>query len=421
MSHLDRAAPAASAATVDQVFREEYGRAVATLIRLVGDIGVAEEVVQEAFEVALRRWPVEGVPPSPAGWIITTARRRSIDRHRRESVRMPRSIAAALAQSLREEIEEVAEPMPDDQLRLLFTCCHPALSHPAQVALSLRLVGGLTTREIARAFLVPEPTMAQRLSRAKRKIRDAGIAYRIPDESVLQDRVAGVLATIYLIYTGGHTASTGDRLARVDLCRESVRLARLVAGLLPDEAEATGLLALLVLTESRRPARIGPDGLLVRLDLQNRSRWDRDAIGEGHRLVQDCLTRNRPGPYQLQAAIQAVHTDAPTACATDWPQVVALYDHLFTMQPTAVVALNRALAVAEVEGAAEALSQIEGLDLDEWHYWHAARAELLARMGRSVAAVAAADRALALVDNRAEERFLRQRRRHWCGEAARDD
>ncbi|HLF61767.1 MAG TPA: RNA polymerase sigma factor [Acidimicrobiia bacterium] len=394
---------------VDRIFREESGKAVACLIRLFRDIDVAEEAVQEAFMVASEGWPETGLPPNPGGWIVTTARNRAIDRLRRESTRENRHAQAAVLYT-QSEPDPIEGPVSDDRLRLVFTCCHPALEAPAQVALTLRLLGGLQTAEIARAFLVPETTMAQRLVRAKRKIKAANIPYRIPRDADLPDRLEAVLTVIYLIYNEGYAASSGDELVRSDLCDEAIRLARFLTDLMPDEPEAIGLLALLLLTESRRSARTTSDGSLILLGDQDRSLWDRELIDEGQTLVRACLRRNRPGPFQIQAAIAALHSDAPTAEGTDWTQILRLYDQLMAMAPSPVVALNRAVALAEVEGAAEALAQLDGLHLNGYHLFHATRAEMLHRLGRVRAADAAYGEALARATNLAERRFLEERR-----------
>jgi RNA polymerase sigma-70 factor (ECF subfamily) len=380
-------------AAIGRIFREESGRTVATLIRVFADIDLAEDAVQEAFAIALRKWPGQGLPPNPGGWITTTARKSAIDRLRRESRGRELLGEVAVLSAGDAEPEEVG-PVPDDRLRLIFTCCHPALSTEAQVALTLRLLGGLSTAEVARSFLVAESTMAQRLVRAKRKIKAARIPYRVPQDSELPDRLRPVLAVVYLLYTAG-------------LCAEAIRLARILDALMPDEPEVAGLLALVLLTESRRASRTRADGSLVVLGEQDRGLWDRALIDEGQTIVRKCLRRNQPGPYQLQAAINAVHADAATAERTDWTQIVALYGQLLAASPTPVVALNRAIAIAEIHGPAAALDLVDKLDLDGYYAYHATRADLLRRIGRTGEAAGAYQRAAAMAPTEAERDFLR--------------
>jgi RNA polymerase sigma-70 factor (ECF subfamily) len=394
-------------ADVEAVFRREYGRCVAALIRFLGDIDIAEEAVQEAFTVAVTKWPADGEPPNPGAWIVTTARNRAIDRLRRESIRHERHTQADHLYGTRpiesELIEE--EVVPDERLRLIFTCCHPALNQQAQVALTLRLLGGLETPEIARAFLVPEATVAQRIVRAKRKIKDTHLPYRVPSEAELPDRLGPVLSVVYLVFNEGYTATTGD-LIRADLCAEAIRLARLLVALMPDEPEAHGLLALLLLSHARRAARVASDGSLVRLADQDRRLWDAELVHEGQSIVVACVRRNMPGPYQLQAAINAVHSAAPTTQDTNWRAVLALYDQLYALTPNPVVALNRAVVVAEIDGPAAGLAAIEDLDLGAYHLFHATRADLLRRLGRTAEASAAYAEALPLATNPTEQAFL---------------
>ncbi|HWF79909.1 MAG TPA: RNA polymerase sigma factor [Streptosporangiaceae bacterium] len=408
-----------SADEIECHFRREYGRCVATLVRFFGDIDIAEEAVQEAFTIAVDRWPATGLPPNPGAWITVTAKNRAIDQLRREASREDRHAQAALMyardaqdenRDARDEDEGQVGPVQDDRLRLIFTCCHPALARTAQVALTLRLLGGLQTPEIARAFLVPEATMAQRIVRAKRKIKAAAIPYRVPGDAELPDRLQAVLSVVYLIFNEGYVASDGGALVRDDLCAEAIRLARVLAELMPDEPEVLGLLALLLLTQSRRAARIGPDGSLVLLPDQDRSLWDHALIAEGQDLVRACLRRNMPGQYQIQAAINAVHSDASDAARTDWGQILRLYDQLLACSPTQVVALNRAVALAEVDGPRAGLAAVDKLDLTGYHPYHAARADLLVRLGRPGAAVPEYEAALAATSNAAERRFLEQRK-----------
>jgi RNA polymerase sigma-70 factor, ECF subfamily len=407
-------------AAVDRLFREESGRAVATLIRLTGDFDLAEEAVQEAFVVALERWPRDGLPANPGAWITTTAKHRAIDRLRRAKVlaekeatiRRQAEIEAELA-AVEPYPEDEMSPIADDRLRLVFTCCHPALPLEAQVALTLRTLGGLTTPEIAHAFLVPEPTLAQRLVRAKKKIRDAGIPYRVPPDHLLPERLDAVLRVLYLVFNEGYSASSGDALVRRELCGEAIRLGRVLVELMPDEPEAIGLLALMLLHDARREARVGPDRQLVLLEDQDRSLWDQRRITEGQELAERALRMRRPGPYQVQAAIAAVHDEAPSAADTDWAQIALLYDRLEALDPSPVVELNRAVAVAMVDGPARGLELLDGIaadgTLDDYHLLHAARADLLRRLDRRSEASLAYRRAYELAGNEAERGFLARR------------
>jgi len=406
----ERSGAADPALLVERVFREEYGRVVAALVRRFGDIELAEDVAQEAFVEAMRRWPESGPPPNPGAWLTTTARNRAIDRLRRESTRDARHAQAAMLT----DDDGVIDPgsvssVPDERLRLIFTCCHPALARDAQVALTLRLLGGLTTAEIAHAFLVDEAAMAKRLTRSKAKIKAAHIPYRVPPDHELPSRLAGVLATLYLVFNEGYLPSSPDVAVRTDLSAEAIRLTRVLAALMPDEPEVLGLLALMLLTEARRPARFAGD-VLVTLPDQDRSRWDASLVAEGHRLVRACLRRGRPGPYQIQAAVNAVHTDAARAEDTDWRQIVALYDQLYALTPTPVVALNRAVAIAERDGPAAGLAALEAVDgLASYHAYQASRADLLRRVGREAEAADAYRIAVELSANPAERAYLQGR------------
>ncbi|MGX7676620.1 RNA polymerase sigma factor [Plantactinospora sp. DSM 117369] len=412
--------------TVERVFREERGRLLASLVRHFGDLDLAEEVASDAIEAALLHWPVQGVPTRPAAWLLTTARRKAVDRLRRD-----RAYAARLAVLQAEAVRvEPAAPapdgdgdLPDDRLRLFFTCCHPALPAEAQIALTLRCLAGLSTAEVARAFLVPVTTMAQRIGRAKKKIRGARIPFRVPDVAELPGRLPGVLRVIYLIFTEGYAASSGPQLVRADLADEAIRLARILHRLLPREPEVTGLLALLLLVDARRAARCTAEGDLVLLDEQDRTLWDHDRIAEGRRLVPGALT-SRPGPYAVQAAIAALHGEAADVASTDWPQVVALYDVLARVAPSPLVALNRAVAVALRDGPAAGLPLLDALDADGrlagYHLLPAARADLLRRLGRTGEATTAYRRALELVGTEPERAFLRRRLAEVSGEGLGD-
>ena len=379
---------------------------MAVLTRFLGDISFAEEAVQEAFAIALAKWPSNGIPPSPVGWLITTARNKALDRLRREASRSERQHAAHLLNDA-EQAEE--HDVHDDHLRLIFTCCHPALAPDAQVALTLRLIGGLSTEEIAHAFLLQPTALAQRLSRAKAKIRDANIPYRVPDAAELPARLRTVLAVVYLIFNEGYSSSSGDAVLRSELCDEAIRLARLLVTLIPQESEILGLLALMLLIDARRDARaVGGD--LVLLAAQDRTLWDESKMDEGLALMRICLARNRPGIYQLQAAINAVHSSAPSAAGTDWQQILELYDQLLSIAPSAVIALNRAVAVAEVHGAAQALQLVDAIDLPKYHLYHAVRADLLRRIGRTADADSAYRLAFDNCANKMEREFLTRQR-----------
>lgn len=403
---MSDAAPA-SHAEVERVFREEYGRLIASLVHRFGDIDVAEEAAGEALVAALEKWPGSGVPPNPGGWLTTTAGNRAIDRLRREKQRDAKHQAAGMVHD--DSPHEPTGVVQDDRLRLIITCCHPALAQEARIALTLRLLGGLTVPEIARAFLVPETIMAQRITRAKAKIKGAKIPYRVPEAEDLSGRVGTVLAVLFLIFNEGYLSSGDGDPIRTELTAEAIRLTRILRALLPDEPEVTGLLALLVLTEARRAARVR-GGELVPLTEQDRGGWDRALVAEGHALVRECLAINRSGRYQILAAVNAVHTDAPTAADTDWSQIVALYDQLTVIDPSPILALNRAVAIAEVDGPKVALAIVDGLPLTSYHAWNATRAELLRRVGRSADAAAAYDAAIAATDNTAERTYLARKR-----------
>ncbi len=397
---------------IDRIYREEYGRVVASLARRFGDLDIAEDMAAEALITAIERWPVDGIPPNPGGWLTKTAGNRAIDKIRREKLRDAKHQAALMIED--DTPHEPTGLVEDDRLRLVFTCCHPALAPEARVALTLRMLGGLTVDEIARAFLVAETTMAQRITRAKAKIKGANIPFRVPERGDLNDRLSAVLAVIYLVFNEGYLASSGDDPLRADLTAEAIRLGRILRQLMPDEGEVAGLLALMLLTDARRESRVAA-GELVTLDVQDRSRWDRDLIVEGHTLVRECLarvqqTKGRPGAYQIMAAINAVHTDANEARSTDWSQIVTLYDQLMAVAPTPVVALNRAVAIAELDGPDVALAIVDQLELGGYHAWHVARAELLRRLGRSSESREAYDAAIAVTDNSAESAYLTRRR-----------
>jgi RNA polymerase sigma-70 factor (ECF subfamily) len=394
-------------AAVERVFREEYGLLIASLVRRFGDIDIAEEAAGEALVTALEKWPTSGVPPNPGGWLTTTAGNRAIDRIRREKQRDAKHQAALMDHD--DTPHQPTGPVEDDRLRLLFTCCHPALAPEARIALTLRLLGGLTVAEIAQAFFVPETTMAQRITRAKKKIAAANVPYRVPEATDLRERLGGVLAVLFLVFNEGYLATGDGDPVRAELTGEAIRLTRILRQLLPEEPEVAGLLALLVLIEARRAARVR-DGQLVPLAEQDRAGWDRALIAEGHDLVRACLAINQPDRYQILAAINAVHTDASTASDTDWSQVVALYDQLTRVDPSPIVALNRAVAVAELDGPNLALALIDLLPLTGYHAWHAARADLLRRLGRSAEAREAYDAAIAATHNTAERAYLSRKR-----------
>ncbi|MFZ0139652.1 MAG: RNA polymerase sigma factor [Aeromicrobium sp.] len=399
-------------AEIERIVREEHGRVVASLARRFGDLDVAEDAVSEALLIAVERWPVDGFPPNPGAWLTTTAGNKAIDRIRRESRRDAKHQAAMMITD--DTPPEPTGPVEDDRLRLVFTCCHPALAPEARVALTLRMLGGLTVAEIARAFLVAETTMAQRITRAKAKIKAAHIPYRVPEASDLPERLKAVLAVIYLVFNEGYLSGSDDDPIRVELTDEAIRFGRVLRHLLPDEGEVAGLLALMLLIDARRTARVAA-GELVTLDEQDRGSWDQAQIAEGHALVRERLERvatsdERPGQYQLMAAVNAVHTDAADARDTDWGQVVALYDQLMAIAPTPVVALNRAIAVAEVDGPDVGLALVDATALDGYHAWHVARADLLRRLGRGADARSEYDAAIGATENSAERAYLARRR-----------
>ncbi|HEX7961315.1 MAG TPA: RNA polymerase sigma factor [Terriglobales bacterium] len=405
-------------AIAESVFRQESGKIIAGLIRLSGSFDLAEEAMQEAFASAIVSWAEKGVPNNPAAWITSVAKRKIVDQIRREHTRRGHEDALIyetehLKTHHEPEMEDETMHLPDDRLRLIFTCCHPAINQEAQVALTLRTLGGLTTPEIARAFLVPEATLAQRLVRAKRKIQDARIPYQVPPSEVLPERLASVQAVLYLIFNEGYTAASGEQLIRRDLCAEAIRLNRVLCELMPNQPENIGLLALMLLQDSRRNARIGSQGELITLEEQDRSQWDHSEIEEGVRLVEQALRRRQPGPYQLQAAIAAIHAQAKSTTDTDWQEIAALYRELYRLSPTAIVALNHAVAFAMDQGFEPGLKLLDELGasgkLDDYYLFHAARADLLRRLRRAGEARTAYERALKLATNQVEQQYLRRR------------